>query len=252
MLTSALDQYQQQQRITAQAIREVRKVDTRGSSAVARVVTSYQLASASLTFESTPAVLAEQGIDAPTVGSASLSSLLTGPAAVEMLDAAADQAAMERLVATLLLDASRTAGAVDLGRRPAIAGYVRSLNPPSCGRCAVLAGRVYLASQGFLRHPHCDCLMTPTTEAIGKDLVTDPTDLVERGLIHGLSQGDLEALKAGADLGQVVNVRRKQAGLTVGSSVVERDGRPTPQGILRLASDRVQAVELLRRYGYIS
>lgn len=252
MLTSALDQYQQQQRITAQAIREVRRVDTRGSVAVARVVTLYQLASASLAFESTPNLLDEQGIEAPTAGTARLSPLLTGTATVGLLDAAADQSAMERLVATLLLDASRTAMAVDLGRRPTLTGYVRSLNPPTCSRCAVLAGRVYRYSTGFQRHPFCDCLMTPTTDTVGKDLITDPSDLVDRGLIRGLSKADMEAVQSGADLGQVVNVRRKAAGLTAGSSVVARAGRLTPQGILRIASDRNQVVELLRRYGYIT
>lgn len=34
-------------------------------------------------------------------------------------------------------------------------GYVRVLNPPSCGRCAILAGRFYRWSAGFQRHPMC-------------------------------------------------------------------------------------------------
>src|SRR5690348_18342012 len=35
------------------------------------------------------------------------------------------------------------------------------LNPPSCQRCAILAGRWYRWSQGFLRHPRCDCVNLP-------------------------------------------------------------------------------------------
>lgn len=252
MLTSSLDQYRRQQRITAQAVREARRVESRGAVAVARVVATYQLASAALALESAPHVLAEQGIAAPAEGAVSLSSLLTGPATIQMLENTADSAAIDRLVATLLLDASRTAAVVDLGRRPVLTGYVRSLNPPSCSRCAILAGRVYRYSQGFQRHPFCDCLMTPTTDAIGKDLITDPSDLVERGLIRGLSKGDLQALDAGADLGQVVNVRRRAAGLTVGSSVMRRGGRLTPQAIMQLASDRTEVVALLRKFGYIA
>jgi hypothetical protein len=47
-------------------------------------------------------------------------------------------------------------------------------------------------------------------------------------------------------------VRRKAAGLTVGSSVMVRAGRLTPQACLGLASDRTEALDLLRRYGYIT
>ena len=251
MLTSALDQYRQQQRLTALGLRQARRVTPRGTGAVSRIVATYQVAAIALALGSTPEVLAEQGIEAPAVASVGSASLLTGSAATDLLERVETPAAFDRLILSLIVDAGRTAAAVDVARRPTLTGYVRSLNPPSCGRCAVLAGRVYRYSTGFLRHPRCDCLMTPTTDAIGKELITDPTDLVERGLIRGLSEGDMEALDNGADLGKVVNVRRKQAGLMVGSSVIKRGNQLTPQGVLRLASNREQAIELLRRYGYL-
>lgn len=251
MLTSALDQYRQQQRLTTLGLRQARRVATRGAGAVSRVVATYQVAAIALALGSTGGILAEQGIEAPATAGVTPAALLTGSAASGLLDQVETPDAFDRLILTLLADAGRTAAAVDLARRPALSGYVRSLNPPSCGRCAVLAGRVYRYSTGFLRHPRCDCLMTPTTTAIGKDLVTDPTDLIERGLIRGLSQGDREALSNGANLGKVVNIRRRAAGLTVGSSVIRRGKRLTPQGILRIASDRAQAIELLRRHGYL-
>lgn len=251
MLTSALEQYREQQKISAAAVTEARRAATRGTSAVITTLTQYQLLAASLTFESTPTILSEQGITAPTAGTASLSALVTGADATQMLDNLATQAAFDRLILSLVQDAGRTAAAVDLGRRPALTGYVRSLNPPSCSRCVVLAGRVYRYSTGFARHPGCDCLMTPTNDANGRDLVTDPSDLVDRGLVRGLSKADMQALDSGADLGQVVNVRRKAAGLTVGSSVTVRAGRLTPQGILNVASDRDEAIRLLRQFGYI-
>lgn len=251
MLTSAREQYRQQQRLTAAGLRQARRVAPRGTGAVSRVVATYQAAAIALAIASTPEVLAEQGIEAPPVAAVSSSALLTGSATTGLLDSVKTSDAFDRLVATLLVDAGRTAAAVDIARRPALTGYVRSLNPPSCGRCAVLAGRVYRYSTGFQRHPRCDCLMTPTTEAIGQGLVTDPTNLVERGLIRGLSQGDMVALDNGADLGQVVNVRRKSAGLRVGSSVYARGERLTPQGILATASDRTQAIDLLKQNGYL-
>lgn len=253
MLTSAREQYAEQQKINAAGLTQARRTAPQGEVAVASVVAQYQLASAANTYAATPAILAEQALDAPPTGRASLSALLTAPSAVVRMLAKADSpVAFDRLILTLIQDAGRTAASVDLGRRPALTGHVRSLNPPSCSRCAVLAGRVYRYSDGFQRHPGCDCLMTPTTQAAGMDLITDPSDLIAAGQVRGLSKGDREALENGADLGQVVNVRRRKAGLVQGSSVIERGGRLTPQGIQRLATDRAHAVELLRTHGYIT
>lgn len=253
MLTSALRHYRQQQRIAALAVREARSRESRGLAQVAAGVRTYQAASIALTLQMAGDELAEQGIRAPSVAGISAGSLLTDPAeAVQMLEATATRAAFDRLVATLVNDAGRTAAAVDIARRPEIAGHIRSLNLPSCSRCVVLAGRVYRYSEGFQRHPLCDCLMTPTTIAAGKDLVTDPGEALAKGQVRGLSKGDLEAIENGADLGKVVNVRRKGAGLTVGSSVITRGGRLTPQGVMKVASDRTEAIALLRKYGYLT
>lgn len=247
MLTSALRQYRQQQRIAAAGLSQVRRNVSRGETTVAQIVGRYQLAAALLALEAAPEVLAEQGIDSAAVGRVAAASLLTGGDAGVMLAKTTSPVAFDRLVLSLIADAGRTAQSVDLSVRPAVTGYVRSLSPPSCGRCAVLAGRVYRYSTGFKRHPRCDCLMTPTNEAVGKSLVTQPS----LDQIHGLSAADSQAVRDGADLGQVVNVRRKQAGLTIGSSVIERAGRLTPAGIYRLASDKTEALELFRRFGYV-
>ena len=252
MLTAASEHYQQQQRVSALALREARRNQSRSLVGLAQIIGAYQVAAITLTLGSTPSELAEQGIDAPSEGTVNRGALLTpGQAIVDRFTVAQSEAAFDALVLSLVQDAGRTAATVDIARRPAITGYVRSLNTPSCSRCAVLAGRVYRYSTGFQRHPRCDCLMTPTTLAAGKDLVLDPTDAIRDGRITGLSSGDREALDNGADLGQVVNVRRKEAGLTVGSSVVARAGRLTPQGVMRTASSREQSIDLLRRFGYL-
>lgn len=252
MLTSARNQYQQQQRLTALGLREARKRASRGSRAVAQAVGTYQYAAASLGASSVPAMLAEQGIESTVAGEVNPASLVTGGATVDMLDKAETTAAFDRLVASLIVDAGRTATSVATAARPQVTGYVRQLNTPSCGRCAVLAGRVYRYSQGFQRHPLCDCVMVPTTEALGADLVTDPMQAFNRGEIRGLSGDDTEAINLGADISQVVNVRRKQAGLTISNSVIERAGRMTPAGIFRVASDRAEAIALLQRLGYLT
>ena len=65
----------------------------------------------------------------------------------------AGQALLDMIAATQVQDAGRVATGVATVARPAAIGWVRMLNPPSCSRCAVLAGRVYKVNQGFQRHP---------------------------------------------------------------------------------------------------
>lgn len=214
----------------------------------------YQLRAVELSIDSARGVLAEQGISAAATGDrVATGSLLTSPARTSMiLEKAANDAAFQRIVGALVNDASRTASLVDIGRREAVTGYVRSLIPPSCSRCAILAGRVYRYSTGFRRHPRCDCLMTPTNQSIGPTLVTDPADAYERGWIRGLSKGDREAVDSGADIARVVNVRRKAAGLSVGSSVAVRTGALTPEGCAIFSSDPEDFRRLLRKFGYLT
>ncbi len=125
------------------------------------------------------------------------------------------------------------------------------MSPPCCARCAILAGRFYRFSEGFKRHPGCDCTHIATTDP-RSEFRQNPHDLVERGLVTGLSKADQKALADGADLNQIVNVRGKKAGLTDGGQVLARAGRPTPAGIYRTAGDdRDAALALLAQHGYI-
>lgn len=252
MLTSAREHYFRQQQVTALAVREARRRASTGLAGVARTVATYQAASIALALSSTVEELSEQGIVAPPVARVNTGALLTpGGAVVAMLEEVATASAFDRLVASLVHEAGPTATTVDLARRPAVTGHVRTLNLPSCARCAVLAGRVYASPEPFRRHPLCDCLMTLTTRDVGNELVVDGAAAVRAGQIRGLSRADLAALDAGADLGQVVNVRRKAAGLREASTVLVRAGRMTPAGVMRFASDRDDAIRMMRRYGYL-
>jgi hypothetical protein len=69
----------------------------------------------------------------------------------------------DRLVESLVQDAARAAETVAVAVRPDIGSSATS--PPSCSRCAVLAGRVYRYSTGLPAPPGCDCVMIPTTVA---------------------------------------------------------------------------------------
>lgn len=59
---------------------------------------------------------------------------------------------LDQLAHSIITDTGRAAASVDVASRTAI-GYTRMLNPPSCDRCAILAGRWYRWNAGFDRHP---------------------------------------------------------------------------------------------------
>lgn len=114
---------------------------------------------------------------------------------------------LEQALQTAVSDAARDATAASIAVRPGL-GWVRMVNPPCCSRCAVLAGVVYRWSDGFLRHPGCDCLHIPSMVANADSYLTSPAELVRRGLITDLSRPQRERLSNGADLTKVLNESR--------------------------------------------
>ena len=231
--------------LAAKAVQDARRGD------VARVVARHQATAALTATAAVTAMLVEQGT--PVAPEAALEPLAftTATAAVESMAAEVDESwRFDRLILSLVTDAARGAESVSIATRPRV-GYVRYLNAPSCSRCAVLAGRFYRWSDGFKRHPGCDCTHLPTTDP-RSEYRQNLHEMVEQGLVTGLSKADRQALNDGADLNQLVNVRRKKAGLTEGGQVLSRAGRPTPAGIYKLAGDdRGKALSLLQRHGYI-
>lgn len=128
------------------------------------------------------------------------------------------RAELGMIVGTQVADAGRVADAVATVARPAATGYVRVLSPPSCGRCAVLAGRVYRSNADFLRHPRCDCTSAPAVGGAADAVRTDPKAYFES--LSGAEQdryftsAGARAIREGADVGQVVNARRGASGLS--------------------------------------
>jgi hypothetical protein len=118
---------------------------------------------------------------------------------------------LRMIVLTQLADAAREAVGVGIAARPAVGGYVRMLTPPSCGRCAILAGKWFRWNAGFARHPRCDCRHIPAAENRAGDFRTDPRAAIESGNVHGLSKASLKAISDGADPGQIVNAYRGMA-----------------------------------------
>lgn len=200
----------------------------------------------------------------------------------------------DQIVLTQLSDMAVAGSVLAAAVRPAITGYVRMLETPSCSRCVVLAGKFFRHNTGFQRHPKCDCRHIPSRENVAGDITTDPDSY-----FHSLSKAEqdakftkagAEAIRAGADVGQVVNARAgmsKAQGLrgagarfTASGRAVKVDafGRPIyqttegmtkrgrafkargrkyirlmPESIVELAGgDRAELLRLLKSHGYIA
>lgn len=162
--------------------------------------------------------------------------------------------ALDTIVRTQVADAGREAEAVAIVAEPAVTGWVRMLTPPSCGRCAILAGRHYKWNDGFRRHPRCDCVHIPAVEDRADDLRTDPKlyfeSLSEADQNKHFGAGQAEAIRQGTDIHKAVNVGQRKAGLSRPGKT--RAGRLMPADIIAAAGgDRDETVRLLRRYGYL-
>lgn len=241
---------------TASALAATRAADAalearpRGLNVVWSILRVFQVAQAQVAERAVGVMLDQQSID---VEAEALLNSVAFTTDLERFEAMAEQAKADwefrQLMESLTQDAGRSAEGVAIATRPRI-GFVRLLAPPSCSRCAVLAGRAYRYSDGFLRHPGCDCVMVPTTLA-NDELVQDPVDLMERGLITDLSKADQRAIQDGADFNKVVNARRQSAGMTEAGRVLGRAGRPTPEAIYRANPTREDAMAALQAAGYL-
>lgn len=188
---------------------------------------------------------------------------------------AAGRDRLDRIVAGAVRDSSRAVASVDVTARDSI-GYTRMLNPPSCSRCVVLAGRFYRWNRGFDRHPNCDCIHVAaknTTAMLDEGLVADPYEyfqsLSPEEQTKYFGRSEARAIRDGADLYQVVNARRgmtrigarpgRRARLTYeGTSRHGNFGRRgaararlTVDEIYRTAGTRTRALRMLEEEGYI-
>jgi hypothetical protein len=162
---------------------------------------------------------------------------------------------LDTIIQTQIQDAGRQAAETDTASRKGV-GYVRMLNPPSCSRCVILAGKFFRWNEGFRRHPRCKCVHVETTavEALQTEgLVTDPyeyfhslTEAEQDGLF---GEGNAQAIRDGADIYQVENRRLRGSTSTTAGAAGRR--RRTPEDIYKAASSREDAIRELERAGYI-
>ncbi|WP_435107800.1 hypothetical protein [Nocardiopsis synnemataformans] len=191
---------------------------------------------------------------------------------------------LDTLVRTQVLDAGRAAEQVGTAARPRVVAYTRVVSSGACGRCVVLAGREYAWSEGFARHPRCACQTVPLRP--GQHLTgTDPAEafnaMSREQQNRSFGVHNAAAIRAGADIGQVVNARRgmiapgdRRAGRRYTTEGTTRRGlagqrlgdiarapgqryatsrrpRLTPEAIMRDSRDRQHALELLYEHGYL-
>ncbi len=188
-------------------------------------------------------------------------------------------ASMLRIVGSEVADAGRSAVGAAIVADRKVTGYVRVLSPPSCARCVILAGKTFHSAVAFQRHPHCDCVHMPVAYGF-RPHTTDPDayfhSLSEAEQNRAFGRAGAQAIRDGADIGQVVNARRgmyalgdrynlkaTREGMTKRGlarqrlRALERGGRAPgrvrlmPESIYRIAADRDEAIRLLYRYGYL-
>lgn len=192
---------------------------------------------------------------------------------------------LSTLTRTQVFDAGRAAEQVGVAARPRVRAYTRVVSSGACGRCVVLAGREYSWSEGFARHPRCNCRTVPLNPDDDRPVGTDPREVFDamskEQQDRSFGVHNAEAIREGADIGQVVNARRGMqspgdrragrryttegttrrglAGQRLGSFArapgqrYATSGRPrlTPEAIMRDARDRDHALELLYENGYL-
>ncbi|MCT2177427.1 hypothetical protein M3F63_07060 [Brachybacterium muris] len=320
---ASANSYRTQQRLTAAAVLAARRswaaVDPDAideswaatSPALAGVLTRLQGAAAADAAGAVPLALADQGVSVDPIHeirpravagfagqgyepttvfqSAPIAAKARIGAGVEPVAAlAVGGRLLTGIVETAMADAGRQGAALAIHARPKV-GYVRMLNPPSCSRCAILAGKPS-RREPFLRHPRCDCRAIPSMEDLYDNVTFNQAEYF--GSLTGAEQDRIftkagaQAIRDGADMAQVVNARRgmstvqtpgsqrwlvtnegmtrrgyaswrmQQAGLgeyrkTGGRYRRMQTQRLMPETIYEVARDQEHASQLLRMYGYI-
>lgn len=178
----------------------------------------------------------------PAIGA--LLAIKAGAAPARAL--AGGYASLDMLCRTQVADAGRVADQVALAARRQATGYVRMVVGRTCGRCVVLAGRRYRWNAGFDRHPRCDCVHVPAGEDTPDDIRTDPRkwfdSLDEAEQNRQFTIAGAQAIRDGANIGQVVNARRGAFGLTpAGARITAAEARMLRGGrdVGRLATREV-------------
>src|SRR5690625_4406676 len=261
-LQSASEHYARQQRITATGVAAARRARETGDvGRMAAIVALFQAMAARDAADAVPDMLEEQNITPASALKVAVQALVgiasDGRPLESLMSLIETEQQLDMIVSTQIQDAARVSGGLAITSRKQVTGYVRMLNPPSCSRCVILAGKWFKWNAGFDRHPQCDCRHVPAREADRTDLTMNPDDY-----FHSLTKAEqdktfgktgAQAVRDGADVSQVVNARRGMGKTTtVFGDSRGRGRRLMPEAIYELADgDRDKALALLQQHGYL-
>jgi len=159
---------------------------------------------------------------------------------------------------TQVADAGRGGELVTMTATPAVTGYVRMLNPPSCSRCVILAGKHFKWNNDFRRHPRCDCLTVPTSvdPSPAAARIVSPEayfqSLTPAEQIATFGEDGARAIRDGASPITVVNANRGTFTPTGRRSPTAAARRMPGDIYAEAGGDRTRALELLRAEGYLT
>lgn len=155
--------------------------------------------------------------------------------------------------ATQVQDAGRVASSIGMVGTPQLGGYRRQLTPPSCARCAILAGKWFRWNQGFQRHPNCDCVHVPAVGPkadVGGLETFDPQahfySLPAAEQDRVFTKAGAQAIRDGADMNLVVNARR---GLRTTTAYGKKISTTLEGTTSRAMSARIMNQELELQFG---
>lgn len=163
---------------------------------------------------------------------------------------------LQRLAMNEITASRSGALSTTIAASPRTTGYVRMLNPPSCRDCVILAGKWFRWNEGFQRHPNCDCEHIPARESMN-EVRTDPyayfesLSRAEQDRLFGAT--DAQAIRDGADIYRVVNVRNRGAS-TGHSWSAKLYGSPTAtidDLLIESRGERGRMRELMLEHGFI-
>lgn len=123
-------------------------------------------------------------------------------------------------VATNLADVIRQAQQADIATRRHM-GFIRCCNADACKWCIILSGKIYRYNTGFERHMNCHCYHLPVNlDDVGSVLDIAPTPIE---IFNRLSEEEqnkrfgilgAKSIRAGADIGQIVNGKLDKTSIT--------------------------------------
>lgn len=205
---------------------------------IAQIVTIYQLAIVREAINATTAMVEEQGLTPNpygTVASTALVGFTPDGRRIEGLFSQAQSVSQyEQMMVNTLRGSARTATSVAITNERSVDGFMRIMVPPTCQRCAILAGKWFRYGADFDRHVNCDCTQVPCPSGDHKQMFVDfgsysnPYKAYEEGqimrsrtyinadgsevtrVVNDFTKAQMNALDDKADMSQIVNVHNQR------------------------------------------